>query len=350
MRRSQMAGGDGTANAELISEDDYRDLFQKVLTEALSYSPPGPNIYSPERNAAQNLVNMLNQMKTDLQSYAPERVAAVEKKWTELNNMGGAQAEQWQKYQTAINDGTLDVESVNQAPREMRDQLYQQIANKAAAGGDLARARQVLADHITNPMQRQQALKGLDQQAIYGAMARGKVDEAFRILSAFRPASERAGILAQLVNQIGPGLKRSAAVAFLEQARSMISPTAQAEDQQQMHALFEIARAFSRFDSTRAFEIVEPLIDQFNELSAAATTMNGFGQKYYQDGEVIMQNGNAVGEAANQLGMALGNLALVNFERAKAAADRIRLVDVRMQAYLAIAQQTIQGGKNTGAE
>jgi len=199
-------------------------------------------------------------------------------------------------------------------------------------------------------MQRQQALKGLDQQAIYGAMARGKVDEAFRILSAFRPASERAGILAQLVNQIGPGLKRSAAVAFLEQARSMISPTAQAEDQQQMHALFEIARAFSRFDSTRAFEIVEPLIDQFNELSAAATTMDGFGQKYFQDGEVIMQNGNSIGEAANQLGTALGNLALINFERAKAGADRIRLIDVRMQAYLAIAQQTIQGDKNRGAE
>ena len=78
--------------------------------------------------------------------------------------------------------------------------------------------------------------------------------------------------------------------------------------------------------------------------------MDGFGQKYFQDGEVIMQNGNSIGEAANQLGTALGNLALVNFERAKAAADRIRLVDVRMQAYLDIAQQTIQGDKNTAAE
>ena len=63
-----------------------------------------------------------------------------------------------------------------------------------------------------------------------------------------------------------------------------------------------------------------------------------------------MQNGNAIGEAANQLGTALGSLALVNFERAKAAADRIRLVDIRMQAYLTIAQQTIEAGKNTGAE
>src|SRR5437660_2253572 len=350
MRRPQMAAGDGTAKSDLISEDEYRDLFQKVLTEALSYSPPGPNIYSPERDVAQNLLNLLKQMKTDLQSYAPERVAAVEKKWTELNNMGGAQAEQWQKYQTAVNEGAIDVESVKQAPQEMRDQLYQQIANKAAAAGDLARARQVLTDHITNPMQRQQALNNLDRQAIFGAMARGKVDEAMRMLGGFRPANERAEMLAQIVNQIGPGLKRSAAVAFLEQARSMISPTAQAEDQHQMHALFEIARAFSRFDSTRAFEIVEPLIDQFNELSAAAATMDGFGQKYFQDGEVIMLNGNSIGEAANQLGTALGNLALVNFERAKAAADRIRLVDVRMQAYLAIAQQTIQGDKNTGAE
>ncbi|PYS32202.1 MAG: hypothetical protein DMF75_12695, partial [Acidobacteria bacterium] len=235
MRRPQTAGGDGTANSDLISEDDYRDLFQKVLTETLSYSPPGPNFYPPERNAAQNLVNMLKQMKTDLQSYAPERVAAVEKKWTELNNMGGAQAEQWQKYQTAINEGAIDVEAVNQAPQEMRDQLYQQIANKAAAAGDLARARQVLTDHITNSMQRQQALNNLDRQAIFGAMARGKVDEALRILGAFRPANERAAILAQIVNQIGPGLKRSAAVAFLEQARSMIGPTAQAEDQRQMH-------------------------------------------------------------------------------------------------------------------
>jgi len=295
-------------------------------------------------------VNLLKQMKTDLQSYAPERVAAVEKKWTELNSTGGAQAEQWQKYQTAINEGAIDVESVKRAPREMQDQLYQQIANKAAAAGDPARARQLLIDHITNPMQRQQALNNLDQQAIFGAMARGKVDEALRILGAFRPVNERAAILAQIVNQIGPGLKRSAAVAFLEQARSMIGPTAQAEDQRQMHALFEIARAFSRFDSTRAFEIVEPLIDQFNELSAAAATMDGFGQKYFQDGEVIMQNGNSIGEAANQLGTALGNLALVNFERAKAAADRIRLVDVRMQAYLDIAQQTIQGDKKTAAE
>src|SRR6266576_6660172 len=41
--RTQLGGGDGAANTNLISEDEFRDLFQKVLTEALSYSS-APNV------------------------------------------------------------------------------------------------------------------------------------------------------------------------------------------------------------------------------------------------------------------------------------------------------------------
>ena len=350
--RTQPGGGENGANTNLISEDEYRDLFRKILSEALSYSPPGMNAYTPERNAAQNLLNTLKQMSVELGSYAPDRAAALEKKWLELNNLGNPQNALWQRYQAAINNGTPEaaLESVDQAPREMREQLYQQVANKLAGAGDLTRARQVIADHITNPMQRRQAMKLLEQQAIYSAASRGKVEEALRNLSSFRPVNEQAQILSQIVNQIGPGLKRSTALLYLEQARNMLGPSAQADGQQQMHALLEIGRAFSRYDSSRAFEIVEPLIDQFNDISASAVTLDGFGQRYYQDGEVIMDNGNAVAEAANQLATALGSLALADFERAKAAADRIHPLDVRVHVYLAIAQQTIQRAPNAEVE
>jgi len=350
--KPQLGGGDGAAKTSLISEDEFRDLFQKVLSEALSYSAPQLNTYTQERNLAQNLLNTLKQMSADLQHYAPDRAAAVDKKWLEVNYLGDQQNELRQKAQNTINNGTPDtaLESVSQAPREMRDQLYQQVASRVAETGDVARARQIINDHLTNPMQRQQALRALDQQAIYGAAARGKIDEALRALATFRPVSERAQILSQIVVQIGPGLKKATAVLYLEQARNVLGPSPQAEDQQQMYALFAVSRAFSRYDSNRAFEIVEPLVDQFNELSTAALSLNGFGQKYYQEGELIMTNGNGVAETGKQLANTLGNLALTNFERAKTAAERIHRLDMRLNVYLTIAEQAIKPQKDADAQ
>jgi hypothetical protein len=344
--RARTGGGDEASNTSLISEDEYRDLFQKVLSEALSYSMPGVNAYTPERNVVQNLLNTIKQMSGDLQRYAPERVAAFDKKWLEINGTD-SQAETRQRFQTSIGSGPPDaaLESVAQAPREMKDQLYMQLANRLAREGDVARARQIIADHITNPMQRQQALRSLDQQVIYGAAGKAKIEEALRMLSTFRPVSERAQMLTQIVSQIGPGLKSSVAIQYLQQARNILGPSAQAEDQQQMYALLAIGRAFAKYDSTRAFEIVEPLVDQFNDLSAAAVTLNGFGQKYYLDGDLIMINGNPVAETAKQLSMTLGSLALVNFERAKTQADRIHSVDVRIDIYLTMAQHTMEPNK-----
>jgi hypothetical protein len=342
--RTQPGGGEAPANTNLLSEDEFRELFQKIIAEVLAYSPPTLNTYPPERNAAQNLLNTLRQMSGEMGSYAPDRAAAIEKKWSELNNIGDPQAAQWQRYQSTINTSTPEaaLDSIEQAPREMRDHLYGQLAGKLAAAGDVARARQIINEHITNPAQRQQVLKSLDQIGIPNAIARGKIEEALRAVSNLRPVSERAQMLSQIVTQIGPGLKRSTALQYLEQARSILGPSAQAEDQNQMYALLAIGGAFSRYDSARAFEIVEPLVDQFNEISAAALVLNGFGQKYYQNGEVIMNNGNVVGETANQLAAALSGLAQVNFDRAKADAARIRLIDVRMQVYLTIAQETIE--------
>ena len=346
VRRVQGGGGDEMAKVTLISDEDYRELLQKTAAEALSYSPPA-NYYSSERNAAQNMVTTLKEMSTDLEASTPGSAAAVEKKLAELTSQNDPRMATWQQFQTVVNSGTVDsaLEAAGQAPPEVRDQLYQQVASKAAAGGDLPRGRQIITEHVANPMQRKQALRNLDQQSIYGAAARGKIDEALRTLSNFRPVRERAQILGQIVNQIGPNQKKATAVLYLEQARNMLGASPQAESQEEMRALLEIGRAFSRYDSNRAFEIVEPLVNQFNEISESAVKLNGFGQRYYQDGELIMTNGNAVAETGNQLAPALAGLAAVNFERARIVADRIHPAEMRIGAYLAIAERAIQGAR-----
>ena len=69
-------------------------------------------------------------------------------------------------------------------------------------GGDVARARQIINDHIANPYQRRQALSNIEQQEMFRAMNAGKVEEALRTISALRTSRERATHLAQIAGQI----------------------------------------------------------------------------------------------------------------------------------------------------
>jgi hypothetical protein len=327
----------------LLSEQEYKDLFEKVLREALAYKIQRSSQYSPEWNAAQNMLSGLYSMKEEIKMYAPEQVVIAEKKITELSTASDPRSAVWQKVQQVLNTGSVDaaLEEVSKAPPETREQLYQMIAQKAASTGDLARARQIVKDGILNPQQQKQALSNIEQQVIQIDAAQGRIEAALRGVANLHTPRERAMMLMQIANQIGPGLKRAQALNLLEQARSMLGTSPRVENQEQMGALLEIARAFSRYDSKRAFEIVEPLLDQFNELSAAALVLNGFGLESYQDGELQMQNGNSVSNLANQLCQALSTLTPSNFDRAKAGADRLERQEVRINAYLAIAQKAM---------
>jgi hypothetical protein len=122
-----------------------------------------------------------------------------------------------------------------------------------------------------------------------------------------RQPRERNQMIVQLVNRVGVGVKKDAALSALEQARRILGVSPRAEDQDQLNALIQTAAAFSQFDSKRGFEIIEPLIDQFNDLAEAAMNLNGFGQQYFQDGELMIQNGNPIGQIASQRAPPLGN-------------------------------------------
>src|SRR5256885_16367836 len=149
----------------------------------------------------------------------------------------------------------------------------------------------------------------IEQQEVYRAVSKGKVEDALRAIGALRTPRERASHLANIASQIGPGQKRASAMNLLEQARGLLSPSPQAQDEDQMRALFEIARAFARYDSKRPFEIVEPLIDQINELCTAARVLQGFGAEFYDDDELNLQNGSSVGNMASQMSNVLGTFA-----------------------------------------
>jgi hypothetical protein len=327
----------------LISEDEYRDLFLKMLSEALAYQQPATNSYTNERNLAVNLLSSLKRMSNEMQTYAADKKAALDEKLLAVQTGGQPQANDWSRYQTTINDAPVDtaLESIGQAPADMRDSLYQQLANKLMQSGDSERAQQIVTQRVGNPVQRRQMMRELDRQAIDAAVNKGRMDDAVRLLANVRPLNARAGIVAEIATRIGPGLKRAAALAYLEQLGAMLDLSSKAADQTQMNARLRLAYAFARYDLARAFDMIDPLLDQFNELAAAAIVMNGFGQTYYEDGELIM-NGNPMADVATRLGNSLAVLGISNFDRARTAADRIRPNEIRLSTYLLMAQRAIQ--------
>ena len=339
--RRSAASNYGTPKAgALLTDTNYRDLVQKVLTETLSYSKAPSQGYLPEQDTALNLLRSLQQLSLEVDRVTPGSAAAVEKKFNELSQRAPGPYQ----YQDVIANNSVDsvLETIKKAPQDQREQLYIQLVNREASSGDAARARQLIK-FLRNPHQQRNALRNIDNYEINRALAQGKVAEALRIISSFPTPKERASQLTQIAEQIGPGQKRANAINFLEQARAMLGPSLQAQDQDHMNALLEIARAFARYDSKRSFEIVEPLIDQINEICAAARTLEGFGANNFDNEELNLLSGGNVAQAVKLLTRLLGTLAVTNFDSAKADADRLRLPEVRLHAYLDIAQQSIRG-------
>lgn len=338
-------------HAGVVAEQDIKQLVQKMVREIVSYSQ-SRNGGFPSGDAIWVVMGGLKSLGPELDKLVSGSTAALEKKQTEL--VGFSQnhwVNQYQQIQNAITNNSPEaaLEEIEKAPQELREQLYIMLANKEASTGDLNHAKQIINDHVSNPYQRNQALKSIEQQEITHAMSSGKIEDALKNIGTMRTLSERAEQLTQLVGQIGSAQKRETALSLLEQARSLLPPSPQAADQAQMYALLEIARAYAPYDSKRSFEIIDPLIDQFNDLCTAAQTLNGFGPEYFDNDELDVEGEGSLASIATQFSDVLGSMALINFDRAKASSDKLRLPEVRLHVHLGIAEQTITGKQSVAS-
>lgn len=341
LRFSQNSRGNAGQNTDtqtpLLTDGQYQELLQKAVREALSFSRPPSGTYSPERDSALNLLY-------GLRDFGPEvNNAAVQKKLLELN----PNSLNDNNYRSIITNNSFEaaLTGIEKAPPDQREQLYRDLATREANNGETARARQLVNEHVSNPYQRRGALEYIDQQELNRTILKGKVEDALRMIGSLKTARERAQQIGPIANQIGAGQESATAINLLERTKSLLGSSLQAQDQDQMNALIEIARAFGKFDAKRSFEILDPLVDQVNDLCAAARTLEGFGSNYYDDDEFNLQNGNTVSQVVMRMSNTIGSLALVNFERARATSDRLTLPEVRLRVYMEIAQQSIQSGK-----
>ena len=331
--------------AQLLSEEQKRNLLQKLANDAMAYKPVPAAGYSPDRDMAAFVLRGLQLMGSELDGVVSGGPAVLEKRLNEIGGRGTPEGNKAIKYEGEIQNMPVDeaLATIARMPKEFQDNLYIQLANRVANGGDTAKAKQILNENVSS-YQRWQALIQFEQQETHRAVANGKIEDALRSIANIPSVEERASMINQIIEQIGPGQKRAAALNYLEQARALFPSSVRAQSEIQMGALCGIAKAFSRYDKKRAFEIIDPLVDQLNDLTEAARVLEGFGGHYYDDDELSL-NGNSISNSAMVITQTIATLALTDFDHAKSTSDRMNLPETRLLAYMSIAQQALQASR-----
>lgn len=314
-----------------LEEQDLRDLTDIIATAALA---------SAENNRL--YPGLLAPVMPLIQKWSPERAALLQQRMEEITPKLDPRGRMYLEYATLLREGTtealLDAASTAKTP-EARDLLNESAAWKAFMDGDAERARQIVNDKIQDSATRDRMTQSIEQQSLWRVVLKGKLDEARQRIARLKSKDERAMALSYLAFDAALKGEKKIAIQLLEEARTLVEMKPRNETQ--LTALLQIVRAYSVAEPARCFELIETLIDRANELINAAATLDGFvgSGGAFKKGELVLPPGYAAASMRyQQYGQQLAALALINFDRTKAAADRFQRKETRIIARLLIAQ------------
>jgi len=327
----------GQANTKvkrlMLDDETIRDLAEAVVTVAVSASAHNPH----------GLIEVQS-MLPDLEKRLPGRTAQLRQRLDEITKTVDPRMRTWMQYEPLMRNGSTDaiLTAAADAPPQMRSSLYMMAAGKLMRAGDVDRARQITKDNLSGA-ERDQMLARIDQLAIANAIKRNKIDDAKEIILRLGSREARAGAFAELAAAIMMAQgDRKLALELLDEARKLItSPPA---NQKQIDAFMQVAGAYALVEPARAFELINPLIVQANEMIAAAALLDKFGsgQGLFKRGEMLLQHSfSAANGPYVQHLRKLTALARADFERTKTAVDGFQRDEIRLMGRLLIAQSVL---------
>ena len=322
----------------LLDQPTIRELTEMIAKEALRSPKPNPSTLAS-----------LNSVMPVIEKYSPSQAAQLRRKAPpqadeQESNETDDNDEMPSNYGQVLEKGSADdiLNAAAKAPPGASDMFYGRAATKLIGEGNAERARQIINEKIQDPMQRKQMLAQLDQAAAVAAAEQGKIEQARKVLATLRTDEERARLLAQLASGAGAKGEKKIALQLLDEARGMVGQ--RAKNARQLSAQLTVAQAYIRLDPKRSFEMLEPIVDQLNELLGAWITMGAFfSEEMVKDDEIMLT------ALAMYLFMGAGNsstdyigdlvaLAHADFDRTKALVDRFQRDEVRTMMRLILAQ------------
>jgi hypothetical protein len=329
--------------APLLDEQGMRDLMEVNINLALKASP-----YSGR-------LQVFEKLMPQVQKYAPARVAELRRKLAQYKkpmttssdnddeDSDGASAD-WEKYKAMMEKATAEelLAEAAKAQPGSSDLLYQAAAMKYAEKGDIDKAREIINKNISEPSARKTYLSLIDQQASLSAAEQGKMEQVRKSLAGMRTNEERALALAQIATAVAAKGDKKIARQLLEEAQSLVNY--RAKNITQLGAQLMVVQAYAKIAPERSLMMLEPIVDQLNELLAAAVMLGSFvlDEEVMRDDEIRMEMFTTMLPYVSQTFMPdLSALASFDFDRTRALAERFQRDEVRMMARLLVVQSVL---------
>jgi len=354
-------------NGQLLSESSYQDVLRALVEAALRATPApagagqrgnanprarrGVQILQPgapvqlsdaeaEQANARRLLAGVQTLLPKIDQYLPDRAQAIRQKTTETgsgNNRGFDMRQMANMIGGNGDSNSLEAFAAS-APPQLQPRIYQQAAMKALDEGNADRARSIANDHLESNA-RAMINQAIDVRLMADKIETARIEEIRQAVSNVGNDNQRIAVLLQLANAAqkkNPKLTRQ----LIDDALRLVARPA--TDYAQMEAQVSVVHSLATLDPARSFQILEPGIQQLNELLAAATVLNGFEVNVFRDGELPLQPSSGLGNMVNRYAQELAVLARTDFERTQTLVNRFQLPEPRIQARLAIAQSLLR--------
>jgi siroheme synthase (precorrin-2 oxidase/ferrochelatase) len=314
--------------------DTYRDLMTALVNATLNISPGSQSSW--------NFLNQLNATLPQIEKYAPERLVAV-RQWIEsVDRLADPNQRMYQEMSRIAQKGSVEdmLAAAPRYPKEFQISLYQQAAWKAFQGGDAARARQIVNDFVTDPVQRRQMLDQFENQSLYTAVNQNKPDSARQLVNSIKNIAQRVQMASRLATQMAAKGDKKGALDLLDELRSSLASLP--NNSSLMFSKILLARSYAPLDLDQSFSLIQPILAKSNELVTAAAVLDGFEQRYLRDGEWTSEGGGNLGNLIVNLQQTLATLSHLDFDRARALADQFDRPEIRLMTQLQIAQSVLK--------
>jgi hypothetical protein len=336
-------GGEKPAHP-LMSEQDLREMAELIIATAIKRTTEEP----VERLDVEAVMPYL-------EKYAPSRAAQLVKvESSAFVVTAQGRSPEWAEFERLTQNGTAEemIAVANKSEGPVHDSLISAAAYKLANEGKGDEARKLINERITDAPQRQQMIEALDKAVLANSADKGDVAAAREIMARSQNVEERIATLTQLAITIAPK-DNKVARQFLEEARGLVS--GRSKYARHMISQLLLARAYATVEPEQAFRILEPLIEQLNELIAAGILLGEFfgEEEFVRDDELTIGTFVELFEKfQEQYGDDVSLLAHADFARTSDTADRFQRWEVRLFARYLVARSVLvekkEGTVSTG--